>query len=114
MIELRPVETVERIKPAVRVVLPDWWLRFSNNFPDTLDHVKGKTVKVLKQQQVKYELSWIVKEACYKDVNLSNEDAGEKLYPDVADNLYEMIVGFKPGNYFCHIFFPAEYPLYRL
>jgi len=114
MIELRPVETVERIKPAVKVVLPDWWLKFSNNFPDTLDHVKGKTVRVLKQQQVKYELSWIIKEACYKDVNLSNEDAGEKLYPDVADNLYEMIVGFKPGNYFCHVFFPADYPLYRL
>ena len=114
MIELRPVETIERIKPAVRVVLPDWWLRFSNNFPDTLDHVKGKTVRVLKQQQVKYELSWIVKEACYKDVNLSNEDAGEKLYPDVADNLYEVLIGFKPGNYFCHVFFPAEYPLYRL
>ena len=114
MIELRPVETVERIKPAVKVVLPDWWLRFSNNFPDTLDHVKGKTVKILKQQQVKYELSWIIKEACYKDVNLSNEAAGEKLYPDVADNLYEMIIGFKPGNYFCHVYFPAEYPLYRL
>lgn len=114
MIELRPVETIERIKPAVRVVLPDWWLKFSNNFPDTLDHVKGKTVRVLKQQQVKYPLSLTIKEACYKDVNLSNDDAGEKLYPDVADNLYEVLVGFKPGNYFCHVYFPAEYPLYRL
>lgn len=114
MIELRPVETIERIKPAVRVVLPDWWLKFSNNFPDTLDHVKGKTVRVLKQQQVKYPLSRTIKEACYNDVNLSNDDAGEKLYPDVADNLYEVLVGFKPGNYFCHVYFPAEYPLYRL
>jgi len=114
MIELRPVETVERIKPAVKVVLPNWWLRFSGAFPDTLDHVKGKTFRILKQQQVKYELSWIINEACYKDVTLSNEDAGEKLYPDVADNLYEVIIGFKPGNYFCHVYFPADYPLYRL
>ncbi|MBA7682511.1 hypothetical protein ES703_90861 [subsurface metagenome] len=114
MIELRPVETVERIKPAVKVVLPNWWLKFSDAFPSSLDHVRGKTFSILKQQQVKYELSWIIEEACYKDVNLSNEDAGEKLYPDVADNLYEVIIGFKPGNYFCHVYFPAEYPLYRL
>ncbi|MBU0847399.1 hypothetical protein KKH23_09475 [Patescibacteria group bacterium] len=111
MIELRPVE-VPTTRP--KIILPDWWLKFSNAFPDTLDHVKGKTVQVLKQQQVKHELSWIIKEACYKDVNLSNDDAGEKLYPDVADNIYEVLIGFKPGNYLCHVFFPAEYPIYRL
>ena len=114
MIELRPVETVERIKPAVKVVLPDWWLKFSDAFPDTLDHVKGKTMRVLAQQQVKHELSWTIKEACYKDINLSNEDAGEKLYPDASNNLYEMLIGFKPGNYLCHVFFPADQPVYRL
>ncbi|KKN87053.1 hypothetical protein LCGC14_0263230 [marine sediment metagenome] len=115
MIELRPVETVERIKPAVRIVLPDWWLKFSNNFPDTLDHVKGKTVRILKEQQVNYQLSWIIREACYRDINLSNDiPAGEQLYPDVADNLYEVLIGFKPGNYLCQVYFPADYPLYRL
>ena len=114
MIELRPVETVERIKPAVKVVLPGWWLKFSDAFPDTLNHVKGRTVKVVKQQQVNYELSRTIKEACYLDINLSNENAGEKLYPDVADNLYEVIIGFRPGNYLCHVYFPADYPLYRL
>ncbi|GAI24169.1 unnamed protein product, partial [marine sediment metagenome] len=114
MIELRPVETVERIKPLVKVVLPDWWLRFSQNFPDGLKHVKGKTVRILKQQQVMYPLSWVLKEACYKDINLSNEDAGEKLYPDDESKLYEVLIGFKPGNYLTHVYFPADYPLYRL
>ena len=114
MIELRPVETVERIKPAVKVVLPDWWLKFSNYFPDDLAQVKGKTMRVLGQQQVKYELSWTIKEGCYKDINLSNEDAGEKLYPDDGSHLYEMLIGFKPGNYLCHVYFPADYPIYRL
>lgn len=114
MIELRPVETVERIKPAVKVVLPDWWLKFSNAFPDDLAHVKGKTMRVVGEQQVNYELSWIIREGCYKDVNLSNEDAGEKLYPDDGSHIYEMLIGFKPGNYLCHVYFPADYPIYRL
>lgn len=114
MIELRPLETVERIKPAIKVLLVDHWVKFSNAFPDSLKHVKGKTARIAAQQQVPYELSWIIKEACYKDINLSNEDTGEKLYPDVSENLYEMLVGFKPGNYFCHVYFPADYPIYRL
>lgn len=111
MIELRPVE-VPTTRPKITLV--DWWLKFSNNFPDSLSYVKGKTVRILKQQQVVYPLSRKVKEACYVDINLSNEDAGEKLYPDAADNLYEVLVGFKEGNYFCHVYFPANYPIYQL
>lgn len=114
MIEVRPVQTVERIAPATRILLVNHWVKFSDKFPDSLDHIKGKAARILKQQQVNYELSWIVKEDCYKDINLSNEDSGEKLYPDVADNLYEVLIGFKPGNYLCHVFFPADYPIYRL
>ncbi len=114
MIEVRPTEVFAGVQPRPKILLVNHWVKFSNNFPDTLDHVKGKTVRIAKQQQVSYELSWIVKEDCYKDVNLSNEDAGEKLYPDVTDNLYEVLIGFKPGNYLCHVFFPAAYPLYRL
>ncbi len=98
----------------VKVVLPDWWLKFSPNFPDDLAYYRNKAFRILKQQQVNYELSWKIKEACYKDVNLSNEDTGEKLYPNTASNLYEMLIGFKAGNYLCHVYFPADYPLYRL
>lgn len=114
MIELRPVETVERIKPAVKVLLVNQFVKFSNKFPSALAHVKGKTARIAAQQQVTYELSWILKEAYYRDINLSNEDTGEKLYPDVSENIYEMLIGFKPGNYFVHVYFPADYPIYRL
>lgn len=113
MIELRPVETIERIKPLGRIILPDWWVSFSNNFPDGLSHVKGKTFRIAKQQQVKYELSYIIKEACYADVDLSN-DTGQQLYPNDTSILYEMLIGFKPGNYLCHVYFPAEFPVYSL
>lgn len=114
MIELRPTEVYANVFPRPKIILPDWWVKFSPAFPDTLDHIKGRTFRVTKQQQVDYELSWIIKEACYKDVNLSNEDAGEKLYPDISNNLYEVLIGFKPGNYFCQVYFPADYPIYRL
>jgi len=63
---------------------------------------------------VTYPLTRILKEGYYQDINLSNDDTGEKLYPDVAENLYEVLIGFKPGNFFCHVYFPADYPVYRL
>lgn len=114
MIEVRPTEVFAGVQPRPKILLPDYWVKFSDNFPTALNHVKGKFMRIAKQQQVTHELSWILKEACYKDINLSNEDAGEKLYPDVSDNLYEMLIGFKPGNYLCHVYFPSDYPLYRL
>lgn len=113
MIELRPTDFVDLAwKP--RVLLPNHWIKFSDKFPDYLDHVRGKSFKIDRQVQVTYELSWIIKEATYLDINLSNEDTGKKLYPDAGDNLYEMIIGFKPGNYYVIPYFPADQPIYRL
>lgn len=113
MIELRPNDYADLAwKP--RVLLPNYWIRFSDKFPDYLDHVKGKTFRIDKQVQVTYELSYILKEACYKDVNLSNEDTGVKLYPDNAENLYEVLIGIKPCNGYIIPYFPADQPIYRL
>ena len=111
MIELRPTE-VPTTRP--KILLPNHWVKFSDKFPDHLKHVKGKTMRVVKQAQITHALSWIIKENHYKDINLSNADAGEKLYPDAGDNIYEMLIGFKPGNYYVIPYFPAEQPIYRL
>jgi hypothetical protein len=114
MIELRPAGVTTEIKSQPRILLPGYWVKFSDKFPDYLSHVKGKAFQIDRQVQVTYELSWIIREACYKDINLSNEDTGQKLFPDVADNLYEMLIGFKPGNYYIIPYFPADQPIYRL
>ena len=114
MLELRPVDVFVGVSPKVKILLPDWWIKFSNGFPDSLNHVKNKTMHIVKNTQVTYELSWIVKEACYMDVNLSNEDTAEKLCPDDPNNLYEMILALRPGNYYIIPYFPAETPIYRL
>lgn len=114
MIELRPPGVTLETKAQPRILLPDHWVKFSDKFPDALKHVKGKTMRVTKQVQVTFPRSWIIKENCYVDVNLSNEDTGEKLYPEAVDNLYEMLIGLKPGNWYLIPYFPAEQPVYRL
>jgi len=114
MLEVRPIDVFEQVWPRPKVLLPGHNIQFSDKFPDGLSHVKGKTFKIEKTAQVYYELSWILPELHYKDINLSNEDAGEKLYPEASDVLYETLIGFKPGNYFTLIYFPADQPIYRL
>lgn len=114
MIELRPYQTFFDVYPHPRILLPNHWVKFSDGFPEQLSYVKGKTMRIDKQAQVTYELSYKLKEACYKDINLSNEDTGVKLYPDSSENLYELIIGLKPGNYYMIPYFPADIPIYRL
>lgn len=114
MIELRPVDSWVGVTPRPRVLLPSHWVRFSDGFPSPLDHVKGKTMKVVKNVQVRYPLSWTLKESRYYDVNFSNDDGAERLYPESTDGLYEVLVGLKPGHYYTIPYFPADQPLYRL
>lgn len=114
MLELRPIEVYEQVWPRSKVLLPGHNVEFSSAFPDGLDFVKGKTFKITKTVQVRYELSWILPALHYKDINLSNEDSGQKLYPEAKDEFYETLIGFKPGNYLTLIYFPADLPIYRL
>lgn len=113
MIELRPIETFLNIYPHPRILLPNHWVKFSDKFPENLK-VRGKAFRVTKQAQVTYQRAWRIKEACYKDINLSDEDTGEKLYPYDFSILYEMSIGIKLGNYFVIPYFPADQPIYRL
>jgi hypothetical protein len=111
LIEFRPTE-LPTVRP--RILLVGHWVKFSSGFPDNLDFVKGQAFSITAQQQVSYALSYSLKEGCYYDINLSNEDAGEKLYPDNRMHLYEMLIGLRDGNYFLMPYFPADYPIYRL
>lgn len=114
MIELRPAGVTLETRAQPRILLLNHWVRFSDKFPEQLKHVKGKTMRVVRQQQVTYELSYTLKEACYKDINLSNEDTGVKLYPDSSEIVYEMLIALKPGNWYFIPYFPADQPIYRL
>jgi len=114
MLELRPIEVFEQVWPRPKVLLPGHNVQFSQGFPSALDFIKGKTVKISKTTQVSYELSSILPALHYLDVNLSNEDSGQKLYPESTDEFYETLVGFKSGNWFALLYFPSNQPVYRL
>ncbi|MDP2953978.1 MAG: hypothetical protein Q8O76_11765 [Chloroflexota bacterium] len=114
MLELRPVDSWVGVSPRPRVLLPRQWVKFSTKFPSPLEHVSGKTMQIVKNVQVAYPLSWILKESRYFDVNFSNDIGAELLYPDNAENLYEVLIGMEPGNYFAIPYFPADQPIYRL
>jgi len=114
MLEVRPVEIYENVYPRPKVLLPGHNVHFSDGFPDGLSAYKGKTFRITKTNQVNYELSWILPELHYADINLSNEEEGQKLYPESTSEFYEMLVGFKPGDYFTLIYCPADQPIYRL
>jgi hypothetical protein len=114
MLQTRPNTVYENLYPQPIVLLPGQGVRFSDQFPDTLSHVRGKTFTISKAVEVRYELSWILPTLDYKDIDLSNSNSGEKLYPNQSDELYETVIGLKPGNYFVQVFFPANQPVYRL
>jgi hypothetical protein len=106
------------VYPHPRVLLPGHWIKISDNFPDSLDYLKsgktGKTYRIAKSVQVTYPLDYTIKEACYKDINLSDENAGVKLYPYAKGNMYEMLIGLHEGNYYIIPYFPSGQPVYRL
>lgn len=114
MLELRPVETYAGVTPHPKVLLQNHWVKISPKFPDGLSHVRGKTMRVDQTVQVTWPRTLIIKEACYVDLNLSNDSGQELLYPNDSQNMYEMLIGFRPGNYYVIPYFPASQPIWRL
>ncbi|MBA7553594.1 hypothetical protein ES705_46188 [subsurface metagenome] len=47
-------------------------------------------------------------------MDLSNSAGGENIYPENTKTLYEVALGFKPGNYMVHFYIPAGEYVSRL
>ncbi len=114
MLELRPMPEAT-VTPGVPKLLQEGhFVRFTDKWPDSLSHVKGKFFQIEKVNQVPYDLSYIIPEEDFKDVDISNSDEGEKIYPESAKTLYETVIGFKPGNYMTYLYIPAGEYVNRL
>ncbi len=106
MLELVP-------KPQFTVVIPPkllqegYLVHFTEAWPSTLDHIRAKTFRIDAVNQVPYDLHYIIPASDYKDIDLSNNSGGEKLYPTKTTTLYEVTLGFKPGNFLAHFYIPA-------
>ena len=114
MLELRPV-SLARVSPGVPALLQEnYFVKFSDAWPDTMSFVKGKLFQIERTNQVPYDLSYVIETANFRDVDLSNSDGGERIYPENNKTLYEVALGFKPGNYLTQFYIPAGEHMNRL
>lgn len=114
MLELKPMPEAT-VTPGVPKLLQEgYFVRFTDAWPLTLPHVKGKTFQVERTTQVPYDITRIIPGGNYCDVDMSNATGGENIYPENTKTLYETILGFKPGNYLVHFYIPAGEYMHRL
>jgi len=116
MIELRPTSEAT-VSPGVPKLLQDKYLvRFTDAWTESGEcaFLAGKTYQIKKTNQVPYDLHYIIPTADFRDVDLSNAAGGESLYPENTKTLYEVAIGFKPGNYLIDMFIPAGVDVSRL
>ncbi|MGA2160520.1 MAG: hypothetical protein ABSG90_15060 [Dehalococcoidia bacterium] len=115
MLRLEFPRTVE-FPPAKREYEVNDFLTFSNAWPNQLGIFPGHTYQVVWREDVPYDLDFIIQAADWKDVNLADAQGGppatsgvENLYPYGTNNtLYQMLIGFKPGNYMVHLYMPSD------
>ncbi|MBU0778343.1 hypothetical protein KKH23_09310 [Patescibacteria group bacterium] len=114
MLELKPISEATVGATLPKLLQEGYYVRFTDQWPLTLPHVKGKTFQVEKTNQVPYDITRIIPGGNYTDVDMSNATGGENIYPENTKTLYETILGFKPGNYLVHFYIPAGEYVHRL
>jgi len=119
MLELVP-------KPQFSVVIPPktlqegYLVHFDSDWPSTHEAIREKTFRIDAVNQVPYDLPYILPTGAvgtlYRDVDFSNGSGAfqESLYPENLSSLFEVLVGFKPGNYISHWYVPAGKSIHNL
>ena len=114
MIELKPT-SMATVSPGVPKLLQEgYYVKFTDAWPAAHSKVKGKLFQIAETNQVPYDVFHTLPTNDYRDVDLSNSAGGENLYPTNVSTLYEVLLGFKPGNYLTQFFIPAGEALSRL
>lgn len=113
MLEVALNTAVAQVSFRAALLQKDYYVRFSD-YDRWPDHVQGKLFRISQKQEVEYLDSYTLPGNDYKDINLSNQDAGIHLYPDSDTMLTELIVAFKPGKYLVEPMYPAGHPIYRM
>jgi len=115
MLELQP-------KPQFSVVIPPKTLQegylvtFSSDWPSTHEAIREKTFRIDAVNQVPYDLSYIIPTGDYRDVDFANGSGTfkENIYPENQNSLFEVLLGFKPGNFLSHWYIPAGKSVHNL
>ena len=107
MIEFLPTPEAT-VSPGVpKFLQKGYFVRFTEKWPDMLPDVKGRIFRIARVNEVSYDLHYILPTNDYRDIDLSNQAGGERIYPENTKTLYEIALGFKPGNYMVTFFIPA-------
>ena len=118
IIQLSPTlhKTITYVKPEDLFLRKGSWVRFSQAWPDSpAAWARGKTFVVSQEPLiVPYQASRILPGNDYTDIDLSNATAGLKLYPESEGRVFQIGVGFKPGQYIVHTYVPTPRYVYSL
>ncbi len=107
MIEFLPTPHAT-VSPGVSKLLQKgYFVRFSNEWPDTLPYVKNKFFRVARTNEVNHDIPYTLPSGNYRDVDFSNQFGGVNLYPENTKSLFEVALGFKKGNYQVQFYIPA-------
>jgi len=113
MISLRPAP-LATVSPGIsKLLLINHIVRFTKEWPVTV--LSGKTFRIDRRNEVKHSIHYILPGGDYKDINFGNDTVtDEHLTPTSPSSLYEINIGFKPGNYLTYIQIPAGSYINRL
>jgi len=85
---------------------PNQNLYFTEKWPSEF-WCSGKYYHIEKSALVNYDRGYILPGNDYKDIDISNETNALGLYPTRNGIVYEILIGFKPGNYQVGIYIPG-------
>ena len=107
MIQYLPIPEATVGATLPKLLQKGFFVKFTDQWPDTLPHVKGKFFRIARVNEVNQDLPYILPSNDYRDVDFSNQTGGVNLYPENTRTLYEVALGFKPGNYQVQLYIPA-------
>lgn len=107
MIEFLPIPEATVGATLPKLLQKGFFVKFTNEWPDTLPYVKGKFFRIARVNEVNQDLPYILPSNDFRDVDFSNQTGGVNLYPENTKTLYEVALGFKPGNYQVQFYIPA-------
>lgn len=87
---------------------------FTKAWPGTNKWTSGRFFEIKRTSIGDYVKSYVLPESDYKELDLSNASAGLKFYPETDNQVHEILIGMKLGNYVLQIDVPNGSPLWKL
>lgn len=87
---------------------------FSKAWPGTNKWVRDTYFEIERAAPGEYIKSYTLPGSDYKELDLSNASSGLNFYPETDNQVHEVLIGMKAGNYILQIDVPNGSPLWKL